>query len=96
MKSDQCPAPSTNPNAADFLMLVNRNLEKLKTQTKTHIKLNDKEAQALEKLSQNNLITIKSADKGGKIVVFDYEKYISLRVTKFLETRIGIGGSRQT
>lgn len=33
-KSDFCPPPSTCPNAAAFLKLINNDLEKLKIQTK--------------------------------------------------------------
>lgn len=77
-KSAFCPARSTNSNAAAFLNLVNRELDKLKIQTKNPTNLSANEAPALKQLSDNSSITIKASDKGGNVVILDNEKYIDM------------------
>lgn len=76
-KSDFCPAPSTHSNAAVFLNLVNRDLEKLKICTKNPTDLSEIEMSVLKQLSDNS-ITIKASDKGGNVVVLDNEKFIDM------------------
>lgn len=86
-KSDLCPAPSTNPNAAAFLRLINKDLEKLKIKTCKNMNLDTKEIEALEQLSSNNHITIKPAN------LYLTMKTTQLCVIRYTKTKNGTGGS---
>lgn len=93
-KSDFCPAPSTNPNAAAFLKLVNMDLQKLKIHTECPTNLNVKEALALKQLSDNKLLLNLQI----RVAMLSYQTMnnISICVTKFLKIKIGIAVFRQT
>lgn len=77
-KSDLYPAPSTHPNAAAFLKLVNRDLEKLRITNKNPMNLSENELSALKRLSDNSSITIKASDKGENVVILDNEQYLDM------------------
>lgn len=77
-KSDICPPPSTSPNAAAFLKLVNKDLEKLKIKTKGPINLSKKKYDALNSLANNKQITIKPSDKGRNVVLLNIDDYLNI------------------
>lgn len=71
----QCPAIET------YINLVKSEVECLKqienNKPLSHPNLSSAEIQALQELDQNQNLTIKSADKGGGVVVMDTVNYIS-------------------
>lgn len=77
-KSDQFPAPSSNPNAATFLKLVSRDLNKIPLKANPKDNMTHLEKQALKDSSKNYSLVIKPSDKGGNIVVMDNDQYVAM------------------
>ncbi|KAM5191587.1 WD repeat-containing protein 64 [Mantella aurantiaca] len=75
-KSSKFPPLKTNPHVHMFVESITRDLESSFSQaSKSKNNFNTKRQQALYNLEQNREITIKSADKGGKIVILDNLQY---------------------
>lgn len=67
-----------NPNSAAFLEFVSKEIQEIKVSHRLEGNLTDGESRALKSLMQNQLITIKPADKGGNIVIQDSTDYVRM------------------
>lgn len=77
-KSSLFPPPSSNPNIAAFLWLVDGDIDKLHVNHPRITNISFSEKQALKFLSDNISVIIKPGDKGGNIVLMDNIQYVAM------------------